>query len=330
MSNAIALKRILSDIKDLHNNNLENEGIFISFDDANLFDNFKVLMIGPSDTPYHHGFYLFKIKFPDNYPFAPPVVTFITSDGKTRFNPNLYVNGKVCLSLLNTWSGPTWTSCQTVRAVLMTIYSHCFNDNPLTNEPGYENRPKDYIYCKNYNRIIHHQNFLTAIIHMIRNIPDGYEVFLPNMIEYLRKNSNLILQNLESNKHIQTTLQDVYSTNLFTIRYDLLLQYMKQLFKEFNIQYDIIQNIENPNIVINTKQNNIDISIENSNENKDNNVINEQSNNVFPKLIHDLPKASFFEDGHTLTMNNIKYVVYSYTMKRNDKSILVKKWKVTK
>jgi hypothetical protein len=25
-----------------------------------------------------------------------------------RFNPNLYINGKVCLSLLGTWSGPSW------------------------------------------------------------------------------------------------------------------------------------------------------------------------------------------------------------------------------
>lgn len=29
-----------------------------------------------------------------------------TGGGKVRFNPNLYNNGKVCLSLLGTWSGP--------------------------------------------------------------------------------------------------------------------------------------------------------------------------------------------------------------------------------
>jgi ubiquitin-protein ligase len=319
MSNAIALKRILSDIKDLHNNNLENEKIYISFDEANLFDNFRVLMIGPSDTPYHHGFYFFKIKFPDNYPFSPPIVTFMTGDGKTRFNPNLYVNGKVCLSLLNTWSGPTWTSCQTIRAVLMTIYSHCFNDNPLTNEPGYENRPKDYIYCKNYNRILHHQNFVTAIIFMVIQPPEGFEVFLPTMIDYLRNHSNSILQNIESCKNIKTTLSDVYSSNhLFSIQYDTVLEHMMKLFNRFNIEYNLQSN------------NNIEKTIIKEVISQQNDIpINNQVNTT-QSSINELPKASQYDDGYTTTINNIKYVVYSYTMSRNGKSILVKKWKNAK
>ena len=36
-------------------------------------------------------------------------VQFLTTGGgKVRFNPNLYECGKVCLSLLGTWSGPSW------------------------------------------------------------------------------------------------------------------------------------------------------------------------------------------------------------------------------
>lgn len=36
-------------------------------------------------------------------------VKFLTTGGGcVRFNPNLYVCGKVCLSLLGTWSGPAW------------------------------------------------------------------------------------------------------------------------------------------------------------------------------------------------------------------------------
>ena len=31
-----------------------------------------------------------------------------TAGGRVRFNPNLYDCGKVCLSLLGTWSGPSW------------------------------------------------------------------------------------------------------------------------------------------------------------------------------------------------------------------------------
>ena len=32
-------------------------------------------------------------------------LTYLTNDGNTRFHPNLYRNGKVCLSVLNTWRG---------------------------------------------------------------------------------------------------------------------------------------------------------------------------------------------------------------------------------
>ena len=50
-------------------------------------------MIGPSDIPYIY-FYFFNIVIPKDYPFNPPKVTYCTGHGKTRFNPNLYTNGK--------------------------------------------------------------------------------------------------------------------------------------------------------------------------------------------------------------------------------------------
>lgn len=54
-----------------------------------------------------------------------------------RFNPNLYANGKVCLSILGTWSGPGWTSVQTMLSTLISIQS-LMNPTPYHNEPGYE------------------------------------------------------------------------------------------------------------------------------------------------------------------------------------------------
>jgi hypothetical protein len=35
---------------------------------------------------------------------------------QVRFNPNLYSDGKVCLSLLGTWSGPGWIPNQSTLA----------------------------------------------------------------------------------------------------------------------------------------------------------------------------------------------------------------------
>lgn len=72
----------------------------------------RVLMTGPEDTPYANGCFLFDFCMAD-YPVKPPSAKFLTTgSGSVRFNPNLYNCGKVCLSLLGTWSGPGWVvSC---------------------------------------------------------------------------------------------------------------------------------------------------------------------------------------------------------------------------
>lgn len=61
----------------------------------------RALIIGPPDTPYEFGFFEFAVKFTKEYPTKPPQVTAITTNGgRTRFNPNIYAQGKVCLSIL--------------------------------------------------------------------------------------------------------------------------------------------------------------------------------------------------------------------------------------
>lgn len=62
--------------------------------------------------------------------------------GGLRLNPNLYECGKVCLSLLGTWSGQTtemWNpNKSTMLQVLVSIQGLILNDKPFFNEPGYE------------------------------------------------------------------------------------------------------------------------------------------------------------------------------------------------
>ena len=50
--------------------NLEEQGIYIEFDEKNLL-NAKAIIIGPKNTPYENGILYFKIKFPINYPYSP-------------------------------------------------------------------------------------------------------------------------------------------------------------------------------------------------------------------------------------------------------------------
>jgi baculoviral IAP repeat-containing protein 6 len=62
--------------------------------------------MGSNETPYAHGVFLFDIYCEDQYPNVPPKVNLMTTgQGSVRFNPNLYANGYVCLSLLGTWRG---------------------------------------------------------------------------------------------------------------------------------------------------------------------------------------------------------------------------------
>ena len=61
----------------------------------------RCVVIGPENTPYEGGLFEFVVRFGPSYPMVPPRVKFLTTDAsKVRFNPNLYANGKVCLSIL--------------------------------------------------------------------------------------------------------------------------------------------------------------------------------------------------------------------------------------
>ena len=160
-----ALRRIIRDIKEIKKNPLTAHGIYYEHDETDVLKG-RALIIGPADTPYADGFYLFTFQFPANYPHAPPKVEFCTSDGVTRFNPNLYRTGKVCLSILNTWKGEPWSGCQTISSVLLALCT-VLNDEPLLNEPGITKSHRDYAA---YNEIIRYKNIEVAILGMLRSV----------------------------------------------------------------------------------------------------------------------------------------------------------------
>ena len=87
------IKRLACDIKRIIQEPLDSHNIYYKHDDNDILKGYA-LIIGPKDTPYAYGAYLFEFNFPYNYPYSPPKVIFCLSDGITRFNPNFYVNGK--------------------------------------------------------------------------------------------------------------------------------------------------------------------------------------------------------------------------------------------
>lgn len=206
----ISTKRILKDLNELERHSLNSHGIYHNTFEDDLYK-LNVLMIGPTNTPYEDGFYFFDIEIPKDYPFSPPKVKYCTQNGKTRFNPNLYVNGKVCLSIINTWSGPGWTSCNSISTVLLSIQALVFIENPLHNEPGYEK--ENGIKNINYNILLRYNNFKTAIYKMITNPPLTFEYFNSITIKHFIENYDNIIKNIEKNidKHDKFYFLNIYN-----------------------------------------------------------------------------------------------------------------------
>jgi len=214
-----ALRRIVSDIKEIRKNPLTAHGIYYEHDETDILKG-RALIIGPADTPYADGFYLFTFQFPSNYPHAPPKVEFCTSDGITRFNPNLYRTGKVCLSILNTWKGEQWSGCQTISSVLLALCT-VLNDEPLLNEPGITKTHRDY---DAYNEIIKYKNIEVAILGMLAGVSatkdnettvSEFAIFGDIMRKYFQENKEKIRQRVLAGEIKEYTI-GVYRMTVLT------------------------------------------------------------------------------------------------------------------
>ncbi|XP_051135080.1 probable ubiquitin-conjugating enzyme E2 25 [Andrographis paniculata] len=157
-------------------------------------DLLRAVIVGADGTPYHDGLYFFDVFFPTSYPNIPPHVYY--HSGGLRINPNLYNCGKVCLSLLNTWSGSQkekWLpGTSTMLQVLVSIQGLILNAQPYFNEPGYatlsgsargEERSFDY----NEKTFMHS---LQTMVYSMRRPPKHFEDFV---IGHFCKNARDIL-----------------------------------------------------------------------------------------------------------------------------------------
>ena len=96
--------------------------------------------------------------------------------------------GKVCLSILGTWSGPSWTSVQTLGSILLNLQS-LMNNKPLLAEPGHENDCKSNIV--KYNLLIEYETIRYSIIHNFNKTPQT-SYFYSIMNNHLNKHKERI------------------------------------------------------------------------------------------------------------------------------------------
>ena len=221
------INRLISDIKTILKDPLHDNNIYYKHDDSDMLRGYAMI-IGPGDTPYEYGYYLFRFNFPTDYPFSPPTLVYCTNDGNTRFNPNLYKCGKVCLSILNTWKGEQWTSCQTISSILLTLASILI-ENPLLNEPGITATHKDFL---NYTNIIKYKNYQVAIYKIVNKfyLPQEFMIFYEVILERFRFNREKILENIEKLKTTDGIVTcSMYNMNNVKIDYTRLLIKINEL-----------------------------------------------------------------------------------------------------
>ena len=221
------IQRLLHDVKSIIKNPLTDNGIYYIHDDTDMLKGYA-LLIGSSDTPYYGGYYFFTLVYPADYPHSPPKVTYCTNSNNIRFNPNLYTCGKVCVSLLNTWSGEQWTSCQTISTVLLTLCTLLCN-NPLMNEPGITSSHPD---IKSYNEIIEYSNFNIAICDIFRKKSGVYMPFFDLFYSFIKKhfheNVDKFIEICEKKNEKFEKKQTLFKTRIYnmviTVDYNTLLE----------------------------------------------------------------------------------------------------------
>ena len=141
-------KRLVKDIQTMMSDEMSSLGVYYSYNEANMRKG-AAMLFGSDETPYADCPLFFSVDVPADYPFSSPVVLITSSDGTTRLHPNLYVNGKVCLSILGTYTGPSWASTLNIGSVFKSIMS-LLDKNPITNEPGWERHTLAYPQALDY------------------------------------------------------------------------------------------------------------------------------------------------------------------------------------
>ena len=187
--------RLINEIKILARNlpvTLSNS-IFVVYDDSRM-DIMKAAITGAEDTPYAHGIFIFDIYCDENFPAGPPKMNLMTTGGnKVRFNPNLYNNGYICLSLLGTWAGDPiekWGAKSHILQILLSIQAIVMSEGVIYNEPGHQNDGNtDVGRARNrgYSNIVKLMNIRHAMIGMMKNPPAAFAEVIKGHFKYKRE-----------------------------------------------------------------------------------------------------------------------------------------------
>ncbi|XP_046607611.1 (E3-independent) E2 ubiquitin-conjugating enzyme UBE2O [Neodiprion virginianus] len=172
-------------------------GIWVKgFEDR--MDLYSVMIRGPEKTPYEDGLFLFDFQLSADYPAAPPLCHYI-SYCSDRLNPNLYEDGKVCVSLLGTWAGrgtEIWTSSSTLLQVIVSIQGLILVSEPYFNEAGYE-KQKGSQQGRENSRMYNEMVVLKLVQAQTKLLQHPPLVFKETIIQHFKRHAKKLLQRLD-------------------------------------------------------------------------------------------------------------------------------------
>ena len=122
----------------------------ISVNENNIYI-WNIYFTGPPDTLYKEGYFKARMEFPKEYPLKPPTFMFLNE----MFHPNIYKDGKVCISILHEpikdqydyeHINERWNPTQSVETIVLSIIS-------LLSSPNFEspaNIDSSMLYKNNF------------------------------------------------------------------------------------------------------------------------------------------------------------------------------------
>jgi len=93
-----------------------------------------VTIFGPPNTPYESGLFKAEMIFPLDYPNMPPKMSFISD----LWHPNIYPDGRVCISILHPpgedafgyeSTSERWRPIHTAESILLSVISMLADPN---------------------------------------------------------------------------------------------------------------------------------------------------------------------------------------------------------
>lgn len=193
------MKRLSKEIRDLQRGKNElplqpAASIFLRHD-ADRMDMLRACITGPEDTPYAYGLFMFDLFAPQQYPHVPPLMVLeTTGGGRARMGPNVYADGKVCLSLLGTFHGdgqsakwnPQYSS---LFQLVMSVQTQIFTPDPYFNEPNTEQlrgTKEGAASDHSYNAGVVLATVRYAMVDALRNPRPGFELVVRTHFALLR------------------------------------------------------------------------------------------------------------------------------------------------